>query len=137
MTLFGQLQTYSTKSTSKSNSQLPSQFMTKPLEFSSRLTMNFSSLTNSKPHSTLSVLWNQTKLNIYSDLLPNNLWLTHLISSVRAQKVWMYSFIKMLQAPPKWQNSQRKKQSLIMEWPKTVDLFSNIDAEVLQDGEDK
>lgn len=135
MTLFGQHPTSSTKKDSQSNSQSQSQFMIKLKEFFLPLTMNFSSQTNSRHHFTLSVLLKETKLNIYSDWLLNNSWLIHQCSSTRAQKAWTCSSTRMPQVPPKWLFSRKKKPSMIMDWPRTVDSFSNTDVVEPQDGE--
>jgi len=115
--------------------QDPSQSMLKLIEFCLPLTMSYSILTSLKLQLILSALKNQTKLNIYSDLSLNNLWLTQICSSIRNQKAWMCLSMRIYQVPPEWLSSSRIEPSHHMDWPKTVDSFLNTDAEELQDGE--
>jgi hypothetical protein len=127
--------TFSLRMDIKKSCQEQSQSMLKLIEFFLPLTMNYSTQTSLKHQLILSVYKNQTKLNIYSDLSPNNLWLTHLCSSVEAQKAWMYLFMRIAQVPPKWISLDKIEPSHHMESPKTVDSSLNIDVEQHQDGE--
>ena len=127
--------THSSRKISAKNFQAQRNFTIRPTESCLQSTMNFSSQTSSRPHCILSALLNQTKWNICSDYLPSNLWLTHLCSSTKHQRVWIFSFGMMPQVPLKWQSSQSLRLLLNMASPKTVDSFLSTDVEMPQDGE--